>query len=113
MNIIKDDIYKCNILQKEYKKISLILVNIQDIIIQNENILLYSKNQSMKSLNELIKKLNELYNKSIIDIISKDKFSKFSMLQNESMYSDIPDIKSENKSEDSTQDELDICKKKK
>jgi len=111
MNIIKEDIFKCNILQKEYKKISLILVNIQDVIIQNENILLYSKNNSMKALNELIKKLNELYNKSIIDIISKDKSTKVNILHNESMYSDIPDIKSENKSEDySTQEEVDTKK---
>ena len=99
MNLIKEDIFKCNILQKEYKILSLILVNVQDVIIQNENILLYSKNNSMKTLNELIKKLNELYNKSIIDIISKKDINKnLNIVQNESMYSDIPDLKSENKS---------------
>jgi hypothetical protein len=73
----------------------------------------------MKTLNELIKKLNELYNKCIIDIISKEKLSREFLesrilhnqvnsginnkLQNDSMYSDIPDIKSENKSEDQSE----------
>ena len=107
MNLIKEDIFKCNILQKEYKRLSLIITNIQDVIIINENILLYSKNQSMKTLNELIKKLNELYNKSIIDIISKEELGKnINILNvvNESIYSDIPDIRSENKSEDTTYD---------
>ena len=98
MNLIKEDIFKCNILQKEYKILSFILTNIQDIIINNENILLYSKNQLMKTLNELIKKLNESYNKTIIDIISNEETNKnINMLHNESIYSDIPDLKSENK----------------
>lgn len=121
MNLIKEDIFKCNILQKEYKIISFILTNIQDVIIQNENVLLYSKNLSMKTLNELIKKLNESYNKCIIDIISKEKLSKNNnvqsymnsfdnRLQNDSMYSDIPDIKSENKSEDHSEISEDISK---
>ena len=101
MNLIKEDIFKCNILQKEYKILSFILTNIQDIIINNENILLYSKNQLMKTLNELIKKLNESYNKTIIDIISNEETNKnINMLHNESIYSDIPDLKSENKSEE-------------
>jgi len=103
MNIIKEDILKSNILQREYKILSVILIKIQKVIIDNESILLYSKNQSMKLLNELIKKLNELYNKSIIEIISKEKNSKnMKILENESMYSNIPDIKSDNKSEDNS-----------
>jgi len=86
------DILKYNLLKKEYKILSLILANLQIIIIDNENILLYSKNQSMKSLNELIKKLNDLYNKSFLDIYNKDNEH---LLNNESMYSEIGDIKSE------------------
>lgn len=86
------DILKYNLLKKEYKILSLILANLQIIIIENENILFYSKNQSMKSLNELIKKLNDLYNKSFLDIYNKDNEN---LLNNESIYSEIGDIKSE------------------
>jgi endopeptidase La len=91
-NKSEKDIIKCNILQKEYKILSFILCNLQNIIIENENILLFPKNQCMKSLNELIKKINELYNNSIIDIISKDNEI---IVSNDSMYSDLTDIKSE------------------
>ena len=103
------DNLKCNILQKEYKLLSIILTKIQNVIIQNENILLYSKNQSMKTLNELIKKLNEVYNKTIVDIISNniDNTDNINNVNNEfindeSMYSELPDIKSENKSQDNS-----------
>jgi endopeptidase La len=97
---LKQEILKCNILQKEYKQLSNIICNMENIIIQNENILLFSKNQVMKSLNELIKKLNESYNDSIINILSTDVI--LNSVQNESMYSEIPDLKSENKSESSS-----------
>lgn len=100
---LKQEILKCNILQREYKQISNIICNIENIIIQNENILLFSKNQSMKSLNELVKKLNESYNDSIINILSSDII--LNSVQNESMYSEIPDIKSENKSENDSEHE--------
>jgi len=101
-NILKQEILKCNILQKEYKLLSNIICNLETVIVQNENILLFSKNQVMKSLNELIKKLNESYNDSIINILSAEII--LNSVQNESMYSDIPDIKSENKSDLSEQD---------
>ena len=103
-NIFKYEILKCNILQKEYKLLSNIICNLENIIIQNENILFFSKNQVMKSLNELVKKLNESYNDSIINILSVEVV--INSVQNESMYSDIQDIKSENKSDlDSDQDQ--------
>lgn len=94
-NIFRQEILKCNIIQKEYKKLSNIICNLENIIIQNENIILFSKNHTMKILNELIKKLNESYNESIINILSNDNI--LNSVQNESMYSDIPDIKSDNK----------------
>ena len=72
LNINNENI-KCNILQKEYKKLSFILCKMQNIIIQHENILMYSKTQNMKLLNEIIKKLNEIYNKSIIEIFTNNK----------------------------------------
>ena len=95
-NSVKNEILKCNILQKEYKILSNIICNLESTISANENILLFSKNQVMKSLNELIKKLNGTYNESIITILSND--FNLNSVQNESMYSDIPDLKSENKS---------------
>jgi endopeptidase La len=98
---LKLEILKCNILQREYKQISNIIYNIENTIIENENILLFSKNQVMKSLNELVKKLNESYNDSIINILSSDVI--LNSVQNESMYSEIPDIKSENKSENDSE----------
>ena len=63
----KDEIIKCNILQKDYKILSNIITKLQRVIIENEYILIYSKNSCMKNLNELIKKMNEKYNKSIIE----------------------------------------------
>ena len=100
---LKQEILKCNILQTEYKQLSGIICNIENIIVQNENILLFSKNHAMKSLNELVKKLNESYNDSVINILSSDGI--LNSVQNESIYSEIQDIKSENKSEgDSEQD---------
>jgi endopeptidase La len=102
--IVNHKILKCNILQKEYKIISSIICNLQNVIILNENILFFSKNQSMKTLNELIKKLNEQYNISIIEILKKNN----QVVSNDSIYSNIPDIKSEisdfenNNSSDST-----------
>jgi endopeptidase La len=96
-NIINSELLKCNILQKEYKILSGIICNLENMITINENILLFSKNQSMKLLNELIKKLNETYNNSIISILSNEM--NINSVQNESMYSDIPDLKSENKSD--------------
>ncbi len=103
-NNFNPDILKCNILQKEYKTLSYILCNLQNIIIENENILLFSKSQSMKSLNGLIKKLNEIYNSSIIDIVSYEDES--NQLSNESMYSELADIKTEeNKSNDNKSDD--------
>lgn len=108
-NIFKHDILKCNILQKEYKILSNIICNLENVIIQNENILLFSKNQVMKSLNELIKKLNESYNDSIMSILSVDiamgNESSNTIVHNEPMYSDIPDIKSEIKSNENSDQE--------
>ena len=57
----KNEIIKCNILQKEYKILSTIITKLQNVIMMNENILIFSKNSCMKNLNEMIKKLNELY----------------------------------------------------
>ena len=113
----KNQIINCNILQKDYKKISKIITKLQNVIITNENILIFSKNSCMKNLNEMIKKLNETYNQSIIDIFSKnnkiqttkeiglddDIISEKQKLKteialdckNDSLYSDIPEIKSE------------------
>jgi endopeptidase La len=108
MNTKKNDdlnsnILKCNILKKEYKILSNILCNLQDIIIQNEYILLFSKNQTMKSLNDLVKKLNELYNIEINEVLGPNDDNQ---LSNESLYSDITDIKSEeNKSEENKSEE--------
>jgi endopeptidase La len=93
-NPLNKELLKCNILQNDYKILSDIICQMENTIITNENILLFSKNQVMKSLNELIKKLNESYNDSIINILSKDL--KLMSVQNESMYSEIPDLKSEN-----------------
>ena len=70
MELKKNQIINCNILQKDYKKISKIITKLQNVIITNENILIFSKNSCMKNLNEMIKKLNESYNQSIIDIFS-------------------------------------------
>ena len=76
----------------------------------NENILIFSKNSCMKNLNEMIKKLNESYNQSIINIFSINKNSKNILedksdnntkkeitlgCKNDSLYSDIPEIKSD------------------
>jgi endopeptidase La len=106
----KNEIIKCNILQKEYKILSTIITKLQNVIIMNENILIFSKNSCMKNLNEMIKKLNESYNQSIIDIFSINKNSKNIIeeksdnynqkeitlgCKNDSLYSDIPEIKSE------------------
>jgi hypothetical protein len=102
--ILKQEILKCNILQKEYKHISNIIFNIQNIIIKNENILIFSKNQVMITLNELIKKLNENYNDSIINILSTDVI--INDIQNDSIYSDIMDLKSELKTEEDSNDEF-------
>lgn len=105
-NFIKHEILKCNILQKEYKILSNIICNLENTIVLNENILLFSKNQVMKSLNELIKKLNEMYNDSIITILSNEM--NLNSVQNESMYSEIPDLRSENKSDYSEFDKDEI-----
>jgi endopeptidase La len=105
---LNNELLKCNILQNDYKIISNILCKMENIIMDNENILLFSKNQVMKSLNELIKKINESYNDNIINILSND--INLSSVQNESIYSEIPDLKSENsedndlKSENSSED---------
>ncbi len=104
-NIVNSDLLKCNILQKEYKIISNIICNLENMITINENVLLFSKNQAMKLLNELIKKLNETYNNLIISILSNEM--NINSVQNESMYSDIPDLKSENKSDYSELDKDD------
>lgn len=85
---------KCNILQNDYKILSDIICKMENTISVNENILLFSKNNVMKSLNELIKKLNESYNDNIINILSSDV--KLNSVQNESIYSEIQDTKSEN-----------------
>jgi len=121
----KNQIINCNILQKDYKKISKIITKLQNVIITNENILIFSKNSCMKNLNEMIKKLNETYNQSIIDIfsinnntqikdinsddeiISKHKEIKKEIAldcKNDSLYSDIPEIKSEISSDEKTDD---------
>jgi len=93
-NSLNKELLKCNILQNDYKILSNIICKMENTIITNENILLFSKNQVMKSLNELIKKLNESYNDNIINILSKDL--KLNSVQNESIYSEIPELKSEN-----------------
>lgn len=111
-NILKPEILKCNILQKEYRILSSIMCNLENTIIQNENILLFSKNHVMKLLNELIKKMNESYNDSIINILSSNiivnrhtnlnennNIKSNTITQNE-IYCEIPDIKSELKSND-------------
>jgi endopeptidase La len=112
----KNEIIKCNILQKEYKKLSIIITKLQNVIIKNENILIFSKNSCMKNLNEMIKKLNELYNQSIINIFSTNKNSKNILedksvnntqkeitlgCKNDSLYSDIPEVKSDESTKDS------------
>jgi len=138
MELKKNQIINCNILQKDYKKISKIITKLQNVIIINENILIFSKNSSMKSLNEIIKKLNETYNQSIIhifssnnnlqnidensDIITKNKKIKTEIAldcKNDSLYSEIPEIKSEvsfedniNSDDDSEDNEEFIIKKK-
>lgn len=98
INSTNNESLKCNILQNEYKKLSMIISNMENTIITNENILLFSKNQSMKTLNELIKKLNETYNDNIINILSTDLNS----VQNESMYSELHDLNSSDKDLNST-----------
>ena len=92
LNSLNKEVLKCNILQNEYKILSEIICKMENTVMTNENVLLFSKNQSMKSLNELIKKLNETYNNSIIEILSVD----LNTVQNESMYSEIQDLRSEN-----------------
>jgi len=92
--LINKESLKCDILQNDYKILSSIICRMENIIIQNENILLFSKNQVMKSLNELIKKINETYNDNIISILSID--ANINSVKNESIYSEIPDLKSEN-----------------
>ena len=97
MNLNSENI-KYNILEKEYKKMTILVSNMQKIIINNENILMYSKNQSMKLLNDLIKKLNEKYNESIIKIFSN--FSQYevnekAILKNDSLYGDISELKND------------------
>jgi len=92
--LLNKELLKCNILQNDYKIISDIICKMEIVIMENENILLFSKNQVMKSLNELIKKINESYNDNIINILSTD--INLNSVQNESIYSDIPDLKSEN-----------------
>jgi hypothetical protein len=129
----KNQIINCNILQKDYKKISKIITKLQNVIITNENILIFSKNSCMKNLNEMIKKLNESYNQSIIDIFStnnkiplseekginndinndEDILSEKKKIKteialdciNDSLYSDIPEIKSEISFDDRNSDE--------
>ena len=91
--MLNNELLKCNILQNDYKFISNILCKMENIIMDNENILLFSKNQVMKSLNELIKKINESYNDNIINILSND--INLSSVQNESIYSEIPDYRSD------------------
>ena len=91
--MVKNKILKCNILQKDYKILSIIISNLQNVINQNENILFFSKNQTMKILNELIKKLNEQYNISIIEILKNQ--NSIEPLLNDSIYSNISDIKSD------------------
>jgi len=123
----KNQIIKCNILQKDYKKISKLITKLQNVIITNENILIFSKNSCMKNLNEMIKKLNETYNQSIInlfsinniqtketssedDILSKTRIKTEIALdcKNDSLYSDIPEIKSEISTDDKTDDSDDV-----
>ena len=100
---LKQEILKCNILQSEYKQLSIIISNMENSIIKNENILLFSKNYVMKTLNELIKKLNESYNDSIMNILSSDII--LNSVHNESMYSEFSEIKSETKSETKSENE--------
>lgn len=95
--ILNKELLKCNILQNDYKILSDIICKMENIIVENENTLLFSKNQVMKSLNDLIKKLNESYNDNVINILSDDL--DINSVQNESMYSEIPDLKSENSDE--------------
>lgn len=89
---------KCEILDKDYKLLSVLLIKMQTIIIKNENILMFSKSHSMKLLNNILKKLNQIYNDTIFDIYSSDAYSKISdvsMLKNESLYGDISELKHE------------------
>jgi endopeptidase La len=96
----KIDNLKYNLLEKEYKILSSIIYKLQYTIIENENILLFSKSQSMKSLNEMIKKMNDIYNKYFLDIYHKENENN-NILTNESLYSELMDIKSdENKSDE-------------
>ena len=109
-NILKPEILKCNILQKEYKILSNILCNLENVIIQNENILLFSKNQAMKSLNELIKKLNESYNDSIMNIMSSgttEYNNTTNIIKREQTYSKIPNTKSDTRSNENSDQEFD------
>jgi len=92
--LLNKELLKCNILQNDYKIISNIICRIENTIMENENILLFSKNQVMKSLNELIKKINDCYNDNIINIFSND--NDLNYVKNESIYSEISDLKSEN-----------------
>jgi len=89
---------KCEILDKDYKLLSVLLIKMQTIIIKNENILMFSKSHSMKLLNNILKKLNQKYNDTIFDIYSNDTYSKISdvsMLKNDSLYGDISELKHE------------------
>jgi hypothetical protein len=73
MELIGDNkILKINILQKNYKILSKIIIKLQTVIKKNENILFYDNNQCIGNLNEIIKKLNETYNKLVLDIFSND-----------------------------------------
>ncbi len=93
--LMNSELLKCNILQNDYKILSKIICRMEITIIENENILLFSKNHVMKSLNELIKKINELYNDNIINILSTN----INSVENDSIYSNIPDLKTENSEE--------------
>lgn len=88
---------KLEILENEYKTLTEIFVKMQTTIIENENILLYSKPQTMKLLNELIKNMNETYNKTIMELYSKENDKP--IVNNESLYGDITE---KNNSESNT-----------
>ena len=89
---------KCEILDKDYKLLSDLLIKMQTIIIKNENILMFSKSNSMKLLNNILKKLNQIYNDTIFEIYSNDNYSKISdvsILKNDSLYGNISELKEE------------------
>jgi endopeptidase La len=94
--VIDKENIKSNILQKEYKTLTLILKKLQKVVIRNENILSYSKTQTMKLLNDLVKKMNETYNKSIVDIFENSTQEQGSQaVKNESLYGDISEFKND------------------